>query len=173
MCDFFAGHYLADREGTSEIRGGKRNLSPVIGLQILYGQQVDVSPRSVEQPPGERVPWGGVVLPCNLHRVRLPDNVAGHYERVRTSGLVVFGGCTERHLLGFLAVHADHAHDEHPDLPAVRHALVCLRDVYRQLVMGLCNFDVLIVPVPRSFNLFTRANGLREESDFTCARFQF
>lgn len=109
----------------------------MIGLQIFNGQRVDVRPRRVEQPPRERVEDRRLIFPGDLHRMRLPDDVAGQHDGVRTTGLVIFRGRAQLHPLGFLAVRADHAYDEQPDLPAVRQTLVRLRDVYRQLVVGL------------------------------------
>lgn len=135
----------------------KRSSLPVVGLQIFNGQRVDVGPRRVKQPPRKRIKDRRLILPGDLHRMRLPDNVAGQYNRVRTPGLVVFRGRAQLHPLGFLAVRADHAYDEHPDFPAVRQTLVRLWDIYRQLVMGLCNFhDTPIISVS-----FMKANGFR------------
>lgn len=113
------------------------NFLPVISLQIFNGQRVDVNPWRVKQPPRERIKDRRLILPDDLDRMRLPDDVAGQDDRMRTTGLVVLRGRAQVHPLGFLPVRADHVHDEHPDLPAVRQTLVRLRDIYRQLVVGL------------------------------------
>lgn len=56
------------------------------------------------------------------------------------AGFVVSRTRVQTHVLGFLAVRADRADDEHPDLAAVQQTLVRLRDVYRYLIVTLCDF---------------------------------
>jgi len=48
-------------------RNSRAKLSPVIGLQTLDGQRVDVGPRSVQQSPRERIEDGSLIFPRDLH----------------------------------------------------------------------------------------------------------
>jgi len=59
---------------------------------------------------------------------------------MRTTGFIILRGWTKLHPLRLLAIRADHSHHEQSDLSAVRQALVRLGDVYRQLIVGLCNW---------------------------------
>lgn len=69
----------------------RTNFSPVIRLEALDGQRIDISSRCVQQPPRERVEHRGLVFPRDLHRVWLAHDVAGQHDRVRTTGFVILG----------------------------------------------------------------------------------
>lgn len=120
-----------------------RKLLLVIRLQILDRQRVDVGSRRV-QPPCQWIENVTLVLPRDFRVTRFADKVPGQYYGVRATWLVVLRGWTQQHSLGFLAIRADHTHDEYTDLPAVRQALVRLGDSYRDLVVGLCNWHDMI-----------------------------
>lgn len=111
----------------------------MIRLQVPNGQRVDIDSRGVQQPPRERIEDRGLVFPGDLHGVRFAHDVAGQNHGVRATRFVVLRRRTQPHPLGRLAIRADRAQDEHADLPAVRQALVRLRDIDRRLVVGLYN----------------------------------
>ena len=107
-------------------------------FQALDRERVNVRLGLVEQPPGERVEHGRLVLPGDLHCLDPADHIARYDDGVPRAGLVVLGVLAEGEPLCQLAVRPCHAYREHANLAAVANALVRLRDAYRHAVVRLC-----------------------------------
>lgn len=142
---------------------------PVSGLQTLDAQRVDVDARRVQKPPRERIENRGTVLPGDLHRFQLADHVARKHHGVSAAWLVVHRLRTQRHPLRLLPVLPDRFHRERPNLAAVVHALVRLRDVDDNLVMTFWKF-IQIISVRECVEASSTRKMNRKERIYTNCR---